>query len=66
MDSNTRWSGVWHVVDVASGKSLESHQTQEAASHAAQIVNLHEVQCGRVVRYGVEQRQSRFPSAAQQ
>lgn len=55
MINNSRWTGIYHVVDRTTLYSLESHHTKEAADRAAQWCNDHEATNGRLAdRYRVE------------
>ena len=52
-ETNTRFSGDYYVVDLATGEPVESHEYEENALHAALVLNSHEINNGRIPIYQV-------------
>lgn len=55
MESNTRWSGEWHIVNTATGQSLESWRDKWRADYFCTAVNEHEQRNNRPAVYVVEE-----------
>ena len=51
-----RWSGDWHIVNTATGESLESHYSEGRARYFCDAVNEHEIKNNRPAVYKVEER----------
>lgn len=52
--TEARWSGQYHIVNLETRESLESHDKESTARYFCRAVNDHEEQNGRSTRYAVE------------
>ena len=57
--NDKRWSGSWHIINTATGESLESWNTESRAKYFCESVNEHETRNGRLAVYVVENRETK-------